>query len=192
MDLKTLISAVTLSALLIPTGALAQDGTGETATEEAGATEKANTRVVNGTKFGAWTVSCEALAVNETACVLNQTLVRSSDNQFLAEVLAFWSGDGERSFMAARVPNGVFFPSGFAFKPEDSEDRQEFVWQSCSRDLCEALLSIDTETFAALEAGADIYAGYRPRLGADPVVFRLNFDGIGEGMAALKGALTAK
>ncbi|MGB2200354.1 MAG: hypothetical protein ACPH5G_03355, partial [Pseudooceanicola atlanticus] len=66
--------------------------------------------------------------MNETACVLSQTLVRSSDDRFLAEILAFWSGDGTSSYMAARLPNGVFFPSGFAFKPEDSEERQSFAW----------------------------------------------------------------
>lgn len=157
--------------------ALAQDAATETP------------RIANGTRFDAWTVTCEAIAVNETACVLSQTLVRSADNQFLAEILAFWSGVGSASYMAARVPNGVFFPSGFAFKPEGTEERQDFVWQSCSRDLCEALAEIDPATLEALEDGPDVFAGYRPGLGSEPVVFRLGMEGIGAGMAALKTAL---
>ena len=64
-------------------------------------------RIANGTRFGAWRVNCEAIAVNETACVLSQRLVRTSDNVFLAELLAFWSGDGSKSYLAARVPTGV-------------------------------------------------------------------------------------
>lgn len=143
-------------------------------------------RIANGARFGAWTVTCEAIAVNETACVLSQTLVRSADERFLAEILAFWSGDGSQSYVAARVPNGVFFPSGFAFKPEGAEDRQELIWQSCSRDLCEALAQIDLATLTALEAGADVFAGYRPGLGAEPVVFKLDLTGIEEGMTALR------
>lgn len=166
---------------------MAQD-TATPTTDDTAASQPAPVR--NGARYGAWTVTCEALGMNDTACVLSQTLVRSADNQLLAEVLAFWSGDGAASYMAARVPNGVFFPSGFAFKPEDSEERQSFVWQSCSAELCEGLLPIDAATLDSLESGADVFAGYRPRLGAEPLVFRLNLDGISEGMAALKAGLS--
>lgn len=176
-----------LVILMAAAPAAAQD-TDTTETAEAQGTATA-APVRNGSRFGAWTVTCEALGVNETACVLSQTLVRSSDDRFLAEILAFWSGDGTSSYMAARLPNGVFFPSGFAFKPEDSEERQSFAWQSCSQELCEALLPIDLETLQTLEDGADVFAGYRPRLGADPLVFRLNLEGISDGMTALKAAL---
>lgn len=176
--------ALALGATVLP----AQDADTTTATQETAVATPAPVR--NGARYGAWTVTCEALGVNETACVLSQTLVRSADNQFLAEILAFWSGDGSTSYMAARVPNGVFFPSGFAFKPEDSEERQSFVWQSCSRELCEGLLPVDMEALGALEDGAEVFAGYRPRLGAEPLVFRLNFDGVTEGMTALKAGLS--
>ncbi|WP_407495603.1 invasion associated locus B family protein [Pseudooceanicola sp. MF1-13] len=175
-------------AVSVP-AAMAQD-TDAAATTDDSAAATAPVRMANGQRFGAWTVTCEALAVNETACVLSQTLVQTEGNNFLAEILAFWSGDGSSSYMAARVPNGVYFPSGFAFKPEDSEERQTFVWQSCSRELCEALIEIDAETLKELEAGAPVFAGYRPRLGADPMVFQLNLDGIGEGMDALQAALS--
>lgn len=147
-------------------------------------------RIANGTRFGAWTVTCEALAVNETACLLTQRLVRSSDNAFLAEVLAFWSGDGSQRYLAARVPNGVFFPSGFAVKPEDGEEQTQFVWQSCARDLCEALLEIDAQALADLEAAEGLVAGYRPNLRADPLVFRMSLEGATEGLAALQASMS--
>ncbi|WP_292019551.1 invasion associated locus B family protein [Maritimibacter sp. UBA3975] len=180
-----------ISALCtLPAFGFAQDETTEAETE---ATESesspAPVRIANGQRFGAWTVTCEAVAVGETACVLSQRLVRSSDNAFLAEVLAFWSGDGEQSFLAARVPNGVYFPSGFAFKPEDSDERAEFVWQSCSADLCEALLSEDLEALRAYaEAEGGVVAGYRPGLRSEPLIFRLDLTGIGDGLEALKAA----
>jgi invasion protein IalB len=168
MNALNKIAAIALAAAIVAPAATAQDN-----------------RVVNGSRYGQWTVTCEATAVNETACVLSQRLVRTEDNAFLADILAFWSRDGEQAYMAARVPTGVYFPSGFAFKPEDSEDRFEFTWQSCGRDLCEALIEIDAETLTGLESGAPIFAGYRPALGMEPLVFQLDFTGIGEGMTAL-------
>ena len=66
------------------------------------ATEEAPRRVANGERFGAWTVQCDAIAVNETVCVLSQQLVRRSDRAFLAQLLAFSNGDGTRRFIAAR------------------------------------------------------------------------------------------
>jgi invasion protein IalB len=148
----------------------------------------APTPVANGARIGAWTVTCEAVAVGQTACVLSQRLVRSADNAFLAELLAFRSADGARTFLAARVPNGVFFPSGFAVRPEDSETQREFVWQSCSRDLCEALLEVEPQTLAELEGAGALLAGYRPALTAEPLVFRLSLEGAGDGLDALDAA----
>lgn len=148
-------------------------------------------RLTNGTRFDAWTVNCEALAVNETACVLSQRLVRTSDNVFLAELLAFWSGDAKRTYIAARVPNGVFFPSGFALKANGLEERQEFVWQSCSRDVCEALLEIDVDAIGKLEESDEIIAGYRPNLRSEPVVFRMSLKGAASGLNALKASMVS-
>lgn len=155
---------------------------------ETGAAQDAPPPVANGARIGAWTVTCEAVAVGQTACVLSQRLVRSADNAFLAELLAFRSADGARTFLAARVPNGVFFPSGFALRPEESEAQRDFVWQSCSRDLCEALLEIDPEALDELEAAEALLAGYRPALTAEPLVFRLSLEGATEGLDALDAA----
>ena len=146
-------------------------------------------RVVNGARFGAWTVACEALAVNETTCVLSQRLVRSADNTFLAELVAFWSADLSSGFIAARVPNGVYFPSGFAMRPENSEERHDFVWQSCSRDICEALLAADADTMQSIDDAGQAIIGYRPSIQAEPLVFRAGTNGVVEGLNALKQAL---
>jgi invasion protein IalB len=145
-------------------------------------------RVANGARFGAWTVSCEAVAVNETTCVLSQRLVRSSDNAFLAEILAFMNADGSRKFLAARVPNGVHFPSGFALKPKESESRIEFVWQSCTRETCEALVEMSADKLAELSKFEEIVAGYRPGIQTKPLVFRMSMAGVQEGLAALQAS----
>lgn len=146
-------------------------------------------RITNGTQFGGWTVACEAVAVNETTCVLQQRLVRSSDNTFLAEIVAFWDDAMADAFLAARVPNGAYLPSGFVMRLEDGDDRHEFAWQSCSRELCEALLAAERETLEAIDAGEGAVLGYRPHIQAEPLVFRTRTDGLIEGLDALKQAL---
>lgn len=182
---RHILASLLASALIsLPITAPAQS------TEEAADTTAVQpVRIANGTRFGAWTVNCEAIAVNETACVLSQSLVRTSDNVFLAELLAFWSADQSKTYMAARVPNGVFFPSGFALKPGDSDTRQDFVWQSCSADICEALIEMPLETFAALEGAEEVIAGYRPNLRSEPVIFRLSVGGASDGLNALKASM---
>lgn len=185
MPQPSLFAAFTLAGSLAVAGLVAaQDAaTQDTATPTA--------RVVNGQTFGSWTVQCEALAVNETACVLSQRLVRGSDGAFLAEVLAFSTADAGQRFLAARVPVGVHLPSGFAVRPaEAATDAQqtEFVWQSCSRELCEALLELTDETLAGLEGAEALVGGYRPSLRADPLVFRFSVAGLDEGLSALEAA----
>ena len=143
------------------------------------------TRIANGTRFSQWAVSCEALAVGETACVLSQRLVRKSDTAFLAEILAFRTRDGAKTFLAARVPVGAHFPSGFVIKPDKGEERFALAWQSCTRELCEALTEIPGDKLAEIEKGATATAGYRPSLRAEPMVFKIAFEGLGQGLDAL-------
>ena len=162
-------------------------------TQSAAAQDSAGpaTRVANGQQFGAWTVLCEALAVNETTCVLNQRLFRSEDRVFLAQVVAFWSGDGQKTFLSARVPVGVYLPAGFAIRPEagGEEDVITFTWQACSAQLCEALAELTDEQAALLAADSGtVIASYRPGVQAQPLVFRLSMAGLPDGLAALRPA----
>lgn len=145
--------------------------------------------VSNGSRFGAWTVTCQALGVNKTSCVLTQQLVRSGDGAFLAEVLAFSNADDSKRYLAARVPNGVYFPAGFAMRPAEAEGETRFIWQSCSAKLCEALIEVESDTVAAFEASEKgMIAGYKPALTAEPVIFSMSAAGMAAGLDALAGA----
>ncbi len=145
-------------------------------------------RLVNGARFGAWAVACEAVAVNETACILTQKLIAKADNRFLAEMVLVRPKGEARVILAARVPIGVHFPSGFVMKPEKSEERSALVWQSCNRDLCEAAIELSAEKLAELETGGGATAGYRPSARSEPVVFRIAFEGAGQGLDSLQRA----
>ncbi len=146
-------------------------------------------RVENGARFGGWTVSCEALAVNETLCVLSQRLVRSDSGAVLAELIAFNADDTAGAYIAARVPNGVFFPSGFVLGPQDSDAQLDFIWQTCSPDICEALLPMGAQELDLIASTGDWVAGYRPGMTSDSLIFRVALDGLEDGLSALALAL---
>lgn len=146
-------------------------------------------RVENGARFGGWTVACEALAVNETLCVLSQRLVRTDSGTVLAELIAFNSDEAEGAYVAARVPNGVFFPSGFVLGPQDGAARLEFIWQTCTPDICEALLTLGADELDMIGTSSDWVAGYRPGMTSDSLAFRVTLEGLEEGLTALAQAL---
>lgn len=176
MDLRALAgSALLLATLAVPPAAA----------------EEAASRLANGSRIGAWTVKCEAIAVGETQCVLSQSLVRSSDNAFLVELLAFWSGDLDKRLLVARVPAGVYLPSGFVVGFGEPVEQQALVWQQCRDTLCEALIDIDDALLGKLAAAGKVTAGYRPSVTAEPLVFTVAVDGLGDGLDQLKAALAA-
>lgn len=145
--------------------------------------------VQNGQAFGDWAVNCSAVAVGQTACVLQQQILRSEDRAFVAQLLAFRTPDHSKTFLSARVPVGVYFPAGFAIRPENSDEILRFVWQSCGRDLCEAAVEIDAETLAKLTAeGTTILGAYRPNIQAENFVFSFSMTGAAQGLDALKRA----
>jgi invasion protein IalB len=151
----------------------------------------AQQRLANGAQFGSWTVSCEAVGVNETICVLSQRLVASSGQTFLAEFLAFADPEEPGAYVAARVPLGVHFPAGFALRPESGTDQIAFEWQSCSTELCEALIRLDPAALAEIDGAENLIAGYLPRVEGEPVVFRVGMAGIRDGLVALAQATGA-
>lgn len=183
--MKTFAAGILALCLAVP--ALAQTGPA-TGADTAQPDTAPAARLVNGTRFGQWTLTCEAVAVGETACVLNQRIARTSDGKFLADFLMFWNPATDNEvFLAARVPIGAYLPAGFAIRSEQAaEDTQRpLTWQTCAAGVCEALTALTADDIAALEAGGDVIAGYRPSLRTDPVIFRFSMQGAKAGLDAL-------
>lgn len=148
--------------------------------------------VANGQTFGTWTVSCEAVAVGQTACLLNQTILRDTDRAFLAQLVALTDANTGKRYLLARVPLGASLPFGFAMRPEGTEDETSllrFDWQTCAGQFCEALAEIDEDRLAKLDSdGTKMLASYQPSLKTEPLVFRLSLQGARAGMAAIANA----
>lgn len=173
MTFQRFLASIALATLGAATPAAAQD------------------RLANGAEFGSWRVACEAVGVNETVCVLSQRLVASSGQRFLAELLAFADPETPGAYLAARVPLGVHFPAGFALRPEASDNQIAFDWQSCSTELCEALVRLSPEDLESLDAAETVIAGYLPQVEGEPLVFRVGVSGLREGVSALARATGA-
>jgi len=80
-------------------------------------------------------------------------------------------------------------PSGFAVRPVEAPedaDQTTFQWQTCSPQLCEALLSLDPDALETFKGHGALLAGYRPGPAADPLVFRIGIAGLAEGLAGLR------
>ncbi|MGH1330371.1 MAG: invasion associated locus B family protein [Paracoccaceae bacterium] len=195
MKRVTIAAALAICATIGTTGflslpTLAQSNT-ETNTQTTPSQETPS-RIANGARVGQWLVRCDALAVGETVCYLTQKIIRTEDKAGIAEFLAFWNPDFTVSYVIARVPNGVFLPTGFAMKDRASEERIDFTWQNCSAALCEALAEIPLTTIQALETAEAVIAGYKPNRNAQDLLFQVNFAGASQGLNALKAANAAR
>jgi invasion protein IalB len=145
--------------------------------------------VVNGQKFGAWSVSCVAIAVGKTDCTLTQRVLRAADKAFVADIVATRNPDGV-SFLIARVPVGVYLPTGFAMREAESDDEDavmQFTWQSCNRDICEAILQMDADKTLALSAEENaMVAAFRPSAQTEPFLFQFSLNGMASGLDAIR------
>ncbi|KIN75147.1 IalB domain containing protein [Sulfitobacter noctilucae] len=144
--------------------------------------------VANGQKIGAWSVTCLAVAVNQTSCTLNQRVMRAKDNAFVADLVAT-RNDAGQTFIAARVPVGVYLPAGFGMRPAESDDPDEvmqFAWQVCSREVCEAVIELEPAQAEALSAEDNtMIAAFRPSAKSEPFLFQFSMTGLNEGLTAI-------
>ncbi|MFK7836789.1 MAG: invasion associated locus B family protein [Sulfitobacter sp.] len=144
--------------------------------------------VSNGQKFGAWTVSCVAIAVGQTNCTLTQRVLRATDSAFVSDIVAARNAEGA-TFLVARVPVGVFLPTGFAMREaanEDEADVLQFTWQTCNQQICEALVPLDASDVTAFSAEDNaMIAAFRPSAQSEPFVFQVSLNGLAAGLAAI-------
>ncbi len=146
----------------------------------------------NNTPFGDWLFTCEVVTLAQITCQLGQQLtVRDSQQLLLSLVVASGANDGE-FLLIAQTPEGVFLPSGLVFSfvgAPESNGQGEMIWQRCEQGLCEAALALGPRELSDFYRYQTMHFGYRPALGAKPIILPVD---ISEFEGAIRALETAR
>lgn len=187
-----------LAGLMVPLlalGAMAQeedldpDETGAEATPLATAPSQAvaDGETLNNTLFGDWLVTCEAVSVTRVACSLRQQLTLTENDQLIVQMIAV-PAEGDTAILLAQVPMGAYLPAGAVYRfdnDNEEEEQRSMVWQRCMDGLCEAAIQLDQEELENFAANDRLLFGYRPDIGAEPLIVGLDISQFNEALAAI-------
>lgn len=187
-----------IAGLMVPLlalGAMAQDEdldlTAEAEAEAASVTTAPsqtvdNEETFNNTLFGDWLVTCEAVSVTRVACSLRQQLTLTENDQLIVQMIAIPAAD-DTAILLAQVPMGAYLPAGavYRFDNDDEEEQRSMVWQRCMDGLCEAAIQLDQEELENFAANDRLLFGYRPDIGAEPLIVGLDISQFNEALAAI-------
>ena len=142
--------------------------------------------VAENAAFGDWIVRCEATPTNENRCRLTQTMTRTSDKSLVVRFIAF-PGKDEQSVIVAHVPIGAYLPASPVISRLETgnRDQQNFTWQRCMGDICEAATAISAQELATYKTAKNVVFGYRMNQGDDPIVVRVDVSRLEEGLNAI-------
>ncbi|MCH2164969.1 MAG: invasion associated locus B family protein [Marinovum sp.] len=143
----------------------------------------------NGQVFDDWRLVCQAVGVNQTRCVISQSLSISESNAFLAEVTVrlVETDEGSQTVIAVSTPTNMLLPIRPAYRIEDSGETIAMEWRTCTPRVCSASRILSPAELAALKAGIRMTMGYQPTNQETPVNFPVSLKGITAGIAALGG-----
>ncbi|MDT0682477.1 invasion associated locus B family protein [Roseicyclus sp. F158] len=141
-----------------------------------------------GDEIGRWRVECPE---GQARCILSQTLTRREGGALVAKFLVFPEPGTDTYFFAAQVPEGAYLPTDFSIGGAEDDARIPLTWQTCRGGRCEALIRLEAEAPGRLEA-TDQIGAYRPGLGAEPVVFEFETEGLADGLSRLPEAPAAE
>lgn len=141
----------------------------------------------NGTIIGNWRLACQATAVNQTSCVIAQTLSVGAQNTFLAEVtLRYAEIDGsDRTIMAVSTPTNMRLSAQPGYRVSDSDETLPLTWRTCTPQICTASRILEESEISALRANPSFVLGYHPMGNPEPLVFEISLDGVSAGLDAL-------
>lgn len=172
----TLFAAAALAVASFGCGAQAQDAT-------------TPLDVANGTMFGDWIVSCEAVTISRNVCRLLQEQTLRDNNGLVARFIALPAEEGG-AILLAQVPMGVYLPGGAVYRLENAQEaaQQEMIWQRCWGNVCEAALGLEAAQLEAIDDAGAILFGYRGDISSEPVITRVDMSNFRAGLDALRAA----
>jgi len=144
--------------------------------------------LANGTAFGDWVVSCEAVTTQRNVCRLVQELSRRDTGELVARFIALPVEDG--AVLVAQVPMGVFLPGGAVYRFADRDDleQRDMIWQRCLGEVCEAAAPLDTAELKLFGENKAILFGFRTDAEAEPVIVRVDISQFVAGLDRLAAA----
>ena len=141
------------------------------------------------TKFGAWTVTCQAISVSRNVCRLIQEQVLTNSDTLVARFIALPAEEGG-AVLLAQVPMGVYLPGGAVYRLENDENAEQrsMVWQRCLGDICEAAIGLDADELTQMNESGGVLFGYSAGPTSEPIVTRVDLTDFVKGLDALRSA----
>lgn len=153
-------------------------------------TDTAQQAAANGAIFGDWRLSCQAVAVNRTACAIVQQQTVTQTDAFVAAVRLQQVQDDSvmRILMTAITPTDMQLSLRAAYKIGQNGETLPMEWRTCNAQTCTATRLLEPAEVEALQRGtAAMILAYQPVGKAEPVGVSISLSGITAGLAALQG-----
>jgi invasion protein IalB len=145
----------------------------------------ANSQDLNvGDRVGDWIFECIGIGVNQTRCLLTQRLVLENNQQEIMRLTLSTIGDSDQVLLTARVPLGIFLPSGVAARIDNGEDFQ-LTPTFCRQEGCEAQVILGPDLLDAMKRGNEILVGFRQNPNSDTIVVPASLIGVSRGLSAI-------
>jgi invasion protein IalB len=141
----------------------------------------------NGTVFGDWRLSCQATAVNETACSIAQTLTIGEQNNFLVEITLQEAliENTKKTIMAVSTPTNMNLTAQPGYRVGKAGETRALTWRTCNAKFCTASRLLGDDEVASLRAGTSFVLGYHPIANKEPLVFQISLKGVSAGLNVL-------
>ena len=137
-----------------------------------------------GDAIGDWIFNCQALSATQTVCVLQQTIVQKESKQPVMRLTLRKLGKEQKLGLVVRVPLGVYLATGIGGKVDEGK-QFNLIWQSCTKQGCQAALSLDDGQKTALKSGKQLFIGFKARPDKDAVTVAASLKGVTAGLKAL-------
>jgi len=144
-----------------------------------------------GDKFGDWIFACKALGPEKTVCAIVQNIDYQTEQvqkrllTLTVRRLQSPESKTSKTILLARLPLGIFLPSGVAARIDETEQFPMFV-QTCSQMGCEAVVELDKQKLRGMKAGKKLFIGFKVQANSKVVTIPASLIGFSKGIAVLK------
>lgn len=125
-------------------------------------------------KFGAWDVLCQQVPSGTNICLAAYD-AKTERGELVMNLIAGYAPNGEKTLLV-RTPLGVQIDKGLSFRMPTGNPIA-FAFTACSRDSCDAQLSLPEDGYKKLEEAGSFELSYEIA-GAEPIKAMIPMDGL--------------